>query len=315
MALPFWQYLLPFHRRLSVNLGSWALLGFFLLMLITLVIKIPYDKWKLTHKLTGIVFLLCIAHFFLLDELVSANLSLALYLGLFSILGVSSFLYKSVFFPWLKDKKSYTVKSVTKLNEQVIEVTLAPNSEGLTFTPGQFCFLSYRDPSISKESHPFTICSTTSETNIPIIVKALGDYTIHLYQTLKPGVKALIEGPYGRFSYKKYRQPQLWIAGGVGIAPFISWANDLNKELYPSDFNADLYYCVDSSEDAIHIEKFNELERKLPSFSFHLICADQDGFLLAEKINNIKGKEIFMCGPKEMRQSLLKNSKNFKCLS
>ena len=299
-------YLLPFHRRLAIDLGSWALLGFFLLMLVTFVIKIPYDKWKLSHKLTGLVFLLFIAHFFLLDELVSANLPLAVYLGLFSLLGVISFLYKSVFFHWIVDEKSYTVEKVNRLNNKVIQVTLSPNNSQIQFIPGQFCFFSYRDPSISKEAHPFTICSTTSEKSITIIVKALGDYTNHLYQTLKPGVRALIEGPYGRFDYKEYNQPQLWIAGGVGIAPFISWANDLQKRSLPSNFEADLYYCINSREEAIYIEKFKELENKLPGFSFHLTCADREGFLSVDEINNVKGREIFICGPKEMRQSLLK---------
>lgn len=306
------QYVLPTHRRLSIDLGSWALLGFLLLMLVTLVIKIPYDKWKLTHKLTGFIFLLFIAHFFLLDELVSANVPLAVYLGFFSVLGITSFLYKTVFFDWFADKKSFIVEKVERLNPKVMEITLKPKNERLTFTPGQFCFFSYEDSAISKEAHPFTIFSITEEKSISIIVKALGDYTNHLYQTLSPGVEALIEGPYGRFDFKKYSQPQLWIAGGVGIAPFISWANDLNKESLPSDFDADLYYCVNSREEAIHIEKFNELESKLPSFSFHLICADRDGFLSTKEINNLKGREIFICGPKEMRQSLLKEFKELQ---
>ena len=300
------QYAFPIHRRLAINLGSWALLGFVLLMLFTLVIKIPYDKWKLTHKLTGIVFLLFVAHFFLLDELVSANLILAIYLGLFSLIGVVSFLYKAVFFPWLADRKSYTVRKVDKLNEKVIEITLTPNAEKLSFTPGQFCFFSYQDPSISSEAHPFTICSATTDENINIIVKALGDYTTHLYQTLKPNTKALIEGPYGRFNYKKHNHPQIWIAGGVGIAPFVSWTNDLLEEPPSSAFDAELYYCVNSKEEAIYIEKFKEMENILPGFSFKLTCADREGFLSAREIQNYNGKEILICGPKEMRRSLLK---------
>lgn len=306
------QYLFPTHRRLAIDLGSWALLGFLLLMLLTLVIKIPYDKWKLTHKLTGVVFLLFVAHFFLLDELVNANIALAIYLGVFSLIGSVSFLYKSVFFPLLADRKSYTVKKVNKLNKKVIEVTLSPNSESLSFTPGQFCFFSYRHPSISKEAHPFTICSTTPDGDIIIIVKALGDYTKHLYETLVDGTKAIIEGPYGRFDYRKHNQPQLWIAGGVGIAPFISWTNALQKESRLSNFDVDLYYCVNSREEAVYIEKFTELESKLQNFSFHAICADQDGFLSADKIQNINRREIFICGPKEMRQSLIKEFRDLK---
>jgi predicted ferric reductase len=300
------QYLLPTHRRLAIDLGSWALLVFFLLMLVTLIIKIPYDKWKLTHKLTGIVFLLIIPHFFLLDELVNANIPLAIYVGFFSLLGVISFLYKSVFFDWISDKKSYTVKKVNRLNNKVMEVTLAPDNSQLEFIPGQFCFFSYRHPNISREAHPYTICSTTSENNITIVVKALGDYTNHLYNTLEVGAKTLIEGPYGRFNYNDSNQPQLWVAGGVGIAPFISWANDLLMEPPPSDFNAELYYCVNSEEEAIHVEKFKELESTISGFSFHLTCADREGFLSVKEIQDFKGREIFICGPKEMRQSLLK---------
>lgn len=300
------QYVLPTHRRLAIDLGSWALLVFLLIMLVTLVIKIPYDKWKITHKLTGIVFLLIIPHFFLLDKLVSANITLAIYLGFFSLLGVLSFLYKSVFFDWMTDRKSYSVKEVDRLNKKVMEVRLSPNNSQLQFIPGQFCFFSYRHPSISREAHPYTICSTTSEKDITIIVKALGDYTNHLYNTLEVGAKTLIEGPYGRFNYKTYPQPQLWIAGGVGIAPFISWSNALLKEPQSSNFETDLYYCVNSRKEAIYIEKFKELESKLPGFSLHLTCADREGFLSADEINDVKGREIFICGPKEMRQSLLK---------
>lgn len=308
------QYVFPTHRRLAIDLGSWAMLGFILLMLITLVIKIPYDKWKLIHKLTGIIFILFILHIFLLDELVSTNPFLAVYLGLFAVLGVISFLYKSIFYNWLADKKSYTVQHINRPNNQVMEITLSPNGKQLQFTPGQFCFFSYSDPKISREAHPFTICSTPSDDHITIIVKALGDYTNHLCQTLKPGVKALIEGPYGRFDYKNYDQPQIWIAGGVGIAPFISWANNLEESLIPANFNTDLYYCVNSTEEAVHLKKFEELENQLNGFSFHLIRTDREGFLSANDIVDLNNREIFICGPKEMRQSLLKEFKELQVL-
>lgn len=299
-------YLLPTHRRLAINIGSWSLLGFLLLMLVTLVIKIPYDKWKLSHKLTGIIFILMILHVFLLDEMISTNPILATYLGLFAVLGVVSFLYKSIFFNWLADKKFYTVQHIEKLNKRVMEITLTPNENQLQFRPGQFCFFSYSDSAISREAHPFTICSSPSEDHITIIVKALGDYTHKLHQTLTPGTQAFVEGAYGRFDYTNYQQPQIWVAGGVGIAPFISWARALYENPTSPDFETDLYYCVDSREEAIHIQTFRALEDKLPGFTLHLNCADREGFLSAEEINNINGREIFICGPKEMRQSLLK---------
>jgi len=300
------QYLLPTHRRPAINLGSWAFLLFLLLILFTLVIKIPYDKWKWTHKLTGVVFFFSVLHIFLLDELIATNPPLAIYLGIFSVLGVIALLYKSVFYHWLADKKPYEVEKIDKLNDMVMKITLEPQGGQLSFTPGQFCFVSYRDPEISIEAHPFTICSQPIDKNITIIVKALGNYTKHLYRTLTVGTQAFIEGPYGRFNYQKHDQPQVWIAGGVGIAPFISWVESLNETEIPDDFDTDLYYCVNSLDEATHIEQFRMLENRLPGFTFHLSCTDRDGFLSAKEIDNIKKREIFICGPKEMRISLLK---------
>lgn len=306
------NFLLPTHRRLAINLGSWAFICFTLLMLLTLAIKIPYDKWKLTHKLTGFVFLLFILHFFLLDDLAMSNLPLAIYLGLFSLLGIISFLYKTVFYQKLANIKAYLVKEVEQLNEKVLQITLTPQNGNLQFTPGQFCFFSYNHPSISKEAHPFTICNSKSDDHITIIVKALGDYTEHLHRTLETGTEAFIEGPYGRFDYKKYKQPQVWIAGGVGIAPFISWVKELNEGEVPTNFNTDFYYCVDSRKEAIHLQTFGKLENTLAGFTLHLNCADRKGFLSADEIEDIAGREIFICGPKEMRQSLLKGFRNLQ---
>lgn len=305
-------YLFPFHRRLAINLGSWALWGFILLMVLTLAIKIPYDKWKLTHKLTGIFFMLGIAHVFLLDELIAANLPLALYLGLFSVLGIISYFYKSVFFHQIKKRKSYTVEKVNRLNKKVMEVSLKPNGQRLQFTPGQFSFFSYQNAKVSTEAHPFTMCNVPSEDTITIIVKALGDYTTHLYKTLEPGTLALIEGPYGRFNYKKYSQPQVWIAGGVGIAPFISWANELGKHENPDKIKTDFFYCVNSETEAVYYQKFKKLEEKLRGFSFHLVCADKEGFLSAKDILEPQNRELFICGPKEMRKSLLSQLKELE---
>ena len=54
-------------------------------------------------------------------------------------------------------------------------------------------------------------------------MKALGDYTQSL-KNLKPGTIAEIEGAFGKFSYTHYGDsPQIWIAGGIGVTPFLVW--------------------------------------------------------------------------------------------
>ena len=297
-------YMLPFHHRTEINLGSWAFWGLVLLMLFTLVNKIPYDKWKITHKFMGIFFILGILHIFFLDGLVMQNLPLTIYLAFLSVLGVLSYLYKSLFFNWVNRKYTYIVIEVDRLNSQIMQVSLEPSGTQVPFVPGQFCFFSFRDVSLSREAHPYTICSTPNQDTIT--VKALGDYTYQLYRELRSGVPALLEGPYGRFDYSEHSYPQIWIAGGVGIAPFISWAEALDSLEVPTGFRVDLYYCVNVQADAVHNDLFNRLEQHLPGFSFHLSCADIQGFLKARDIPGVQHKNIFICGPKEMRQALLK---------
>lgn len=193
-----------------------------------------------------------------------------------------------------------------RLNDKIMKVSLSPERDRVPFIPGQFCFFSFRDASLSREAHPYTICSAPEQDPITITVKALGDYTNQLYKELRPGVPALLEGPYGRFDYRKHAYPQIWIAGGVGIAPFISWANTLQNSDASAEFRADLYYCVNSQADAVHLHIFEKLEQKLPGFSVYLNCANTQGFLKAGDISGIHHKNIFICGPKEMRQALLK---------
>lgn len=297
-------YLFPVHRRFEVNLGSWALWGLVILMLITLAIKIPYDKWKISHKFMGIFFIFGISHVYLMGLSVAANPALTVYLAVLSIVGVTAWIYKSILFNWVTKRYQYRVENTHRMTDHIIEITMVPENERIQFIPGQFFFFSFQDSGLSRESHPFTVCSETEGSKIKIMVKVLGDYTRQLHQNLKPGAVALLEGPYGRFDYRHGRKNQVWIGGGVGIAPFISWANDLKKQGNPN-YNITLYYCVKTEREATHLQLFKELESTVKDFSVYLIREDIEGFLSTDQIAGVKVNDFFICGPKLMRETLV----------
>jgi predicted ferric reductase len=299
----FW-YLFPVHRQFGINIGSWALWGLIILMVFTLVIRLPYDKWKISHKLMGIFFILGVAHVYYLDLPLNTNPALTIYLSVFSIAGISAWVYTSVLFDFVVKKSRFEVISVNHLSDKVVEIVLKPVDEVLSFVPGQFYFFSFRAEGITRESHPYTICDVSKDGEITIMVKALGDYTKQLRSELRTGATALLEGPYGRFDYRHGKDNQVWIGGGVGIAPFISWANDL-KEQNKTDLNIQLYYCVNTDKEATHLHLFKELENQMGTFRVDLIRADVEGFLKPENIADIVEKDFFICGPREMRQALL----------
>lgn len=297
-------YLFPVHRQFEVNLGSWALWGLILLMVLTLLIRMPYDKWKISHKFMGIFFILGVAHIYFLDLSFSANPALAIYLSVLSIAGSAAWVYKSVLFDFVNKKARFRVEKVDRLNDKVMEITLKPVREVISYIPGQFYFFSFISPGVSRESHPYTVCDMSPEGDIAIMVKSLGDYTNQLHQNLEAGATALLEGPYGRFDYRSGGNKQVWMGGGVGIAPFISWANDLKRTPQP-DLNAELYYCVNTEKEATHLQLFRDLEEQMEGFRMYLLRADVEGFMKPEEIEDIREKEIFICGPKEMRKNLL----------
>ncbi|WP_423818080.1 ferric reductase-like transmembrane domain-containing protein [Salinimicrobium sp. TIG7-5_MAKvit] len=305
-------YLFPLHRRMEIDLGSWSLWGMLLLVILTLAVKIPYDKWKISHKFMGFFFILGVAHIFFQGIFFSENPALGIYMGLLSVGGISAWLYKSVLFDLVKKKSLYSVTGVRYLNNNIVEIELQPKKKTEThFRPGQFYFFSFLSEDISAESHPFTICDHSLDGKITIMVKSLGDYTHRLYALIKPNTPALLEGPYGRFNFETASKQQVWLGGGVGIAPFLSWANYLLS--HPDDsLSVKLYYCVQNAAAATHISTFEALEKKMPQFHVEVISQETDGYFHPADHPEIQHSDIFFCGPRKMRKAVCKELKALK---
>ncbi|MFB9053993.1 ferric reductase-like transmembrane domain-containing protein [Formosa undariae] len=300
----FW-YILPLHRKLEINAGSWALLLLIVLILLTLVIKLPYNSWKITHKFMGLGLILVLIHVFGVQHFYQHNTYLALYFMVLGSLAVLAFLYKSVFYKWLAKKQTFEVVAIDKLNATVMDITLFDANFNFKYVPGQFCFFQFKHPDLSMESHPFTICGSPKQHEIHILVKSLGDYTTTLYNTLTPHTVVLAEGPYGCFDYKSGTSKQIWIAGGVGIAPFVSWCHDLERHPWP-ELEVDLYYCVHQSSEAFHRKAFETLAARMPHFHVHIHCSNISGHIQSSAIEGPHDKTLFICSPKNLRTALLK---------
>jgi len=64
--------------------------------------------------------------------------------------------------------------------------------------------------------------------------------------TLHPGARARLEGPFGAFvRHGDPARPQTWIAGGIGITPFLSWARSLSDiaTVNPNLSRGEIFIC------------------------------------------------------------------------
>ncbi len=301
-------FVFPGHARWAVDVGVYAFWLLVLLVILTLLRRVPYDTWKVTHKALGLVLMGGAVHMWFVESTRGLNVAVAENTGLWLYmtgligLGFAGAVYKIIVLP-LRPKLRYTVSAVQRLNEEVLEVELQPQEETLDFVPGQFVFVTFHSDDLTREAHPYTLCSPAAAETLTITVKALGDYTRQLYERLSPGVEASIEGPYGRFDYRDGGDRQIWIAGGVGVAPFVSWARNM-VHAEDATHEVDFYYCVHDRTDAVYLEEFETIDRILPGVEVVLVCSVEDGHLHARDVEDVEGADIFLCGPARLTYDL-----------
>lgn len=268
---------------------------------------IKHQRWLVVHHFFGWLIPLFFLHGILARNKLLNNKVLFCYFTLLGILGFSAFLYRSVFARYFMRRFSYEVCEVNHLSESVIEVVLKPTSIPVTFEPGQFAYISFDFPGIDPEAHPFSFSNSNNGPYVRFTIKNLGDDTARL-RDITPGTKALVEGPYGDFSYKNTKNlNQIWIAGGIGITPFLSMARSFNGH---KEYDIRFYYGTESFEEAIFLQEFIDITRHLPE-NFHttVVSKQISGFVTAEFLKGSLGKldvfDYFICGPPGMMKSLV----------
>jgi predicted ferric reductase len=139
---------------------------------------------------------------------------------------------------------------------------------------------------------------------LELTIKASGDYTRDLYDQIRAGIPAKLAGPFGGFDYRQGGHDQVWIAGGIGVTPFLSWIRSIDEGF---DRQVDFFYSVAHAEDAVHLDEIRAVADRHPSLRVHLVCADTDGKLTPDAVMHDASRElspwVYMCGPPPMMQA------------
>jgi predicted ferric reductase len=297
--------LTPSWQNLPVFSGSLALLIMTVLLFITLFMKIPYNTWKKTHQYLGLVLFFAGIHGLLIGSTLDLSTPLKIYILGWIAIGLTSALVRIFNVRLGFHNYDYAVSEVIVVKDLIV-IKLSPaGKKRLKFVPGQFVFVSFKSLGITGESHPFSLAGKVDDETLSIAAKSLGDYTETL-KLLKNGAAVKIEGPYGRFShrYAKFLK-QIWIAGGIGVTPFMSMAYDVSGK---NEFDIDMYYTVGKSDEGLFNDELTRISQNGTGFRYSLWITDEKGRITAENIK-LKGGdpgkcEIFICGPKPMMKAL-----------
>jgi predicted ferric reductase len=296
-------------RDAAEAVGEWAVYLVFAMLVLTLWKRFPYKIWRYLHRAMPVLYLLLVFHAAWLAPLIwwqqPVGLLMALLLtggSIASILSLSGKVGRS-------RQVQGTILSVSSSAMGIIEVVCQLDKKWQGHRAGQFAFVTFDR---SEGAHPFTIANSNhSNRQITFQIKALGDYTRHLEHKLRVGQAVTIEGPYGKFNFKqrKAKASQIWIAGGIGITPFLAWLEDLQNKPEQAPV-AQLHYCTRNSATDPFVERLQLACSALTSIELYVHDGSRGEKLTADQLltqhTQKSATEVWFCGPSAWAKTLEK---------
>lgn len=309
------QYFIPINKTLPKTFAIYsAALALLITGITSLGIILSYRALKNAQHFMGFAFFLGTLHMFFVPSTIQTDLVLKYScLGMAGV-GLLAFVYTLVLRKFFTPHYTYTVSCIETIGQHIFEVTLNPIGKKITSIPGQFIIVSFVDSqSVSDEEQPFTISGIEDTGEIRLTVRGVDGYRKSL-ESLQVGNTAHIEGPYGEFYYGYGAQSQVWVAGGIGVTPFVSMAEDLFRQ-ETIDYRVDFYYSVHTHADAVYQELFTAVMQKHPSFIFHLVPSDTMGYVTGEgimrEVKDATTRSFFLCAPPSMMAALTESLSMF----
>lgn len=205
------------------------------------------------------------------------------------------------------------VLSIDPLSDTSFNLSLKL-AKPMGFLPGQYVNISVPGTdahrSYSFSSKPGTDQATFLIRNIP------GGTMSSYLANGHAGDAVRLTGPMGAFYLRPMVRRQLWLAGGTGLAPFLSMLEQVAER--GADHDITLYYAVTHAADLVELERVEALAKTIGRVTVITILAavddahDRKGFVTdhvtADELNG-GDVDVYLCGPPPMVEAVRQHFK------
>jgi ferredoxin-NADP reductase len=159
----------------------------------------------------------------------------------------------------------YEVTHNRYISPTVIELTMRASGrgQGVTFDAGQYVSMNFRRRSRPTPARCFSITSSPSQSGVlQITARVGGDFTQALAE-LAPGARVKVRGAFGDFVLYDDYDGLAFLAGGIGITPFMSMLRYARAISW--DKKITLLYSCQTQDDVPFAKELIALEQQNPN--------------------------------------------------
>ncbi|ONF43782.1 NADH oxidase [Marinobacter lutaoensis] len=205
---------------------------------------------------------------------------------------------------------SAVVDEVNLISPTAIELKLTAEAD-IGFLPGQY--VNLRIPG-TEETRAYSFSSRPGSRQLSFLIRNVpgGLMSSWLVGQARTGDRLILTGPMGVFYLRPPERPVLMLAGGTGLAPFLSMLASLQTT--GCQHPVHLVYGVTHDDDLVGLDALERFAASMPFFSFKTVVAsDQSahprkGYVTAhlEDAPIRDGDvDVYLCGPPPMVEAVL----------
>lgn len=203
-----------------------------------------------------------------------------------------------------------TVTRIANHGDAALELVLAVEKTAAPdFLSGQYVNIGVPG---AGQTRSYSFSSPPGAEEIRFLIKRVPGGLMSAYlDGASPGERLTLTGPQGSFYLRAVTRPLLLLAGGTGLAPFLSMLAQLQGSGCEQPVH--LIYGVTRDADLVLVEQLEAFKQRLPTFTFDTCVGDPSsghpkrGYVTDHlQPANLHGGnvDVYLCGPPPMVEAV-----------